>query len=68
MNTSYIKSYAPKARTALEKKQTEFREFDDKLKHYADMQISLDLDDGVQVNYGKFGDLLVDVKAVAGMK
>ena len=36
-----------KALTALEKKQTELSEFDDKLKHAADMRISLDLDDGV---------------------
>ena len=28
------------------------------------MRISLDLDDGVKVNYGKFGDLLAEVKAV----
>ena len=41
-------------------------EVDDKLKHYADMRISLDLDDGVKVNYGKFGDLLADVKAITG--
>lgn len=53
---------------ALIKKQVELREFDDKLKHYADMRISLDLDDGVKVNYGKFGDLLADVKAVTGKK
>ncbi|MGY6278273.1 BREX-1 system adenine-specific DNA-methyltransferase PglX, partial [Methylomonas sp. MgM2] len=51
---------------ALEKKQTELRQFDDKLKHYADMRIKLDLDDGVKVNYGKFGDLLAEVKAVTG--
>jgi type II restriction/modification system DNA methylase subunit YeeA len=50
----------------LEKKQTELRQFDDKLKHYADMRIKLDLDDGVKVNYGKFGDLLAEVKAVTG--
>ncbi|MBJ2785962.1 class I SAM-dependent DNA methyltransferase, partial [Salmonella enterica subsp. enterica serovar Newport] len=24
------------------------------------------LDDGVKVNYGKFGDLLADVKAITG--
>ena len=30
------------------------------------MRISLDLDDGVKVNYGKFGNLLVDVKGVTG--
>jgi len=57
-----------KSLTALEKKQAELREFDDKLKHHADMQITLDLDDGVKVNYGKFGDLLVDVKGVTGKK
>lgn len=51
---------------ALIKKQVELREFDDKLKHYADMRISLDLDDGVKVNYGKFGDLLADVQAITG--
>lgn len=50
----------------LAKQQVELREFDDKLKHYADMRISLDLDDGVKVNYGKFGDLLADVKAITG--
>ena len=50
----------------LAKKQVELREFDDKLKHFADMRISLDLDDGVKVNYGKFGDLLADVKAITG--
>ena len=55
-----------KSLTALEKKQSELSEFDDKLKHYADMRISLDLDDGVKVNYGKFGDLLAEVKAVHG--
>ena len=54
--------------TALEKKQTELRAFDDKLKHYADRRIKLDLDDGVKVNYGKFGDLLAEVKAVTGGK
>ncbi len=28
----------------------------------------LDLDDGVKVNYGKFGDLLAEVKAITGKK
>ena len=32
------------------------------------MKIALDLDDGVKVNYGKFGDLLVEVTAVHGKK
>ena len=35
---------------------------------YADKRIALDLDDGVKVNYGKFGDLLAEVKAVHGKK
>lgn len=40
--------------------------FDEKLRHYADVRLSPDLDDGVRVNYGKFGDLLAEVKAVCG--
>jgi len=34
----------------------------------ADLRISLELNDGVKVNYGKFGDLLVEVKTVTGKK
>jgi len=51
---------------SLKKKYVELLAYDEKLRHYADMRISLDLDDGVKVNYGKFGDLLDNVKAVAG--
>lgn len=51
---------------ALTKKFNELRSFDDRLRHYADMRITIDLDDGVKVNYGKFGDLLADVKAITG--
>ncbi|AIW17364.1 BREX-1 system adenine-specific DNA-methyltransferase PglX [Vibrio tubiashii] len=50
----------------LHKQQAELSEFDEKLRHYADQRISLDLDDGVKVNYGKFGDLLAEVKAITG--
>ena len=50
----------------LRKKQVELLTFDEKLRHHADMRISLDLDDGVKVNYGKFGDLLDSVKVVTG--
>ena len=57
-----------KERAKLVKQQSELREFDEKLRHYADQRISLDLDDGVKVNYGKFGDLLAEVKAIAGVK
>ena len=57
-----------KERSTLVKQQSELREFDEKLRHYADQRIGLDLDDGVKVNYGKFGDLLAEVKAVTGAK
>ena len=50
----------------LRKKHVELLAYDEKLRHYADMRIQLDLDDGVKVNYGKFGDLLAEVKAVTG--
>ena len=47
---------------------TELRAFDDQLKHYADMKIPLNLDDGVKFNYGKFGTLLAEEKAITGDK
>jgi len=52
----------------LKNKQTELSAFDDELRHYADMKISLDLDDGVKVNYGKFGNLLSEKNAITGKK
>lgn len=50
----------------MRKKQQEIREFDELLRHYADQRIKLDLDDGVKVNYSKFGSLLAEVKAITG--
>ncbi len=50
----------------LKKKLAELLSYDEKLRYYADLRIQLDLDDGVKVNYGKFGDLLAEVKAVTG--
>jgi len=50
----------------LVKKQSELKTFDEELRHYADQKITLDLDDGVKVNYTKFGNLLAEVKAVTG--
>jgi type II restriction/modification system DNA methylase subunit YeeA len=55
-----------KQQDSLRKQLEELRRFDEKLRHAADQRISLDLDDGVKVNYGKFGDLLAEVKAVTG--
>ena len=50
----------------LYQQQTELNAFDEKLRHHADQRISLDLDDGVKVNYGKFSDLLAEVKSITG--
>lgn len=52
----------------LHKQQAELSSFEEKLRHYADQRIPLDIDEGVKVNYGKFGDLLAEVKAVTGDK
>jgi type II restriction/modification system DNA methylase subunit YeeA len=53
---------------ALRKKQVELLAYDEKLRHYADMRITLDLDDGVKVNYARFGDLVAESKAICGGK
>ncbi len=52
--------------SSLLKQKEELIKFDERLRHYADMKIKLDLDDGVKVNYAKFGDLLADSKNIAG--
>jgi hypothetical protein len=57
---------AEKEKDRLTKQLAELQAFDEKLRHYADQRITLDLDDGVKVNYSKFGDLLADVKKVCG--
>jgi type II restriction/modification system DNA methylase subunit YeeA len=51
---------------SLRKKQLELLAYDEKLRHYADMRITLDLDDGVKVNYAKFGDLVAESKVITG--
>ena len=55
-------------RDKLSRQYLELLAFDEKLRHYADQRIRLDHDDGVKVNYGKFGDLLAEVKAITGDK
>jgi len=57
-----------KRKDKLTKQLEELRRFDENLRPYADQRITLDLDDGVKVNYGKFGNLLADVKAITGGK
>lgn len=45
-----------------EKNFRECREYHDRLHVIADQQINFDLDDGVVVNYAKFGDVLQKLK------
>jgi type II restriction/modification system DNA methylase subunit YeeA len=68
VSTASAQKKLQKEMDTLKKKQVELAKFDDELRHYADMKISLDLDDGVKVNYGKFGDLLAEEKAITGKK
>ncbi|AIQ20664.1 restriction endonuclease [Paenibacillus sp. FSL H7-0357] len=53
---------AKKELKSLELKIEELRAYDEKLHHMADMQIEIDLDDGVAVNYAKFESLLAPIK------
>ena len=53
-----------KERETLMKLLAELRDFDNRLRHYANLRVRLNLDDGVKVNYGRFGDLLADVKSI----
>jgi type II restriction/modification system DNA methylase subunit YeeA len=55
-----------KEREMLVKQREELQSFDEQLRHYADQRIKLGLNDGVKVNYGKFGNLLAEVKAITG--
>lgn len=67
-NSTAEKKTLEKQLASLHNQQAELAAFDEKLRHCADQRISLDLDEGVKVNYGKFGDLLAEVKAVTGDK
>lgn len=53
---------AKKELKSLDLKIEELRAYDEKLHHMADMQIEIDLDDGVTVNYAKFEGLLAPIK------
>lgn len=48
--------------TALQAQDTEIRDYEEKIHHIADQMISIDLDDGVKVNYAKFQDVLAKIK------
>jgi type II restriction/modification system DNA methylase subunit YeeA len=55
-----------KKKKLLSEKEVELRKYDETLRHLAEQQIKLDLDDGVKVNYGKFPGLLAETKKVCG--
>ncbi|MCX8167028.1 MAG: BREX-1 system adenine-specific DNA-methyltransferase PglX [Candidatus Micrarchaeota archaeon] len=56
------KKEAEKKLKNLEKKINELKKYDEILHHKADMQIEIDLDDGVAANYEKFKELLAPIK------
>lgn len=41
---------------------TEIHKYEEKIHHLADQMISIDLDDGVKLNYAKFQDVLAKIK------
>ena len=62
-------SAAPSERVKLNKQITklkdqalEIQKYEEKIHHLADQMISIDLDDGVKVNYAKFQDVLEKIK------
>ncbi len=62
-------SAAPSDKVKLNKKiaklkdqALEIQQFEEKIHHLADQMISIDLDDGVKVNYAKFQDVLEKIK------
>jgi len=67
-SSSAARTKAQKEKDLMVKQLEELRAFDEELRHYADQRITLDLDDGVKVNYGKFGNLLAERKAITGEK
>lgn len=59
------KGQAVKLQKQLKKLSEQLREcseFEEKVHHLADQMISIDLDDGVKVNYAKFQDVLAKIK------
>ena len=47
---------------ALNDQATEIHAYEEKIHHLVDQMISIDLDDGVKVNYAKFQDVLAKIK------
>ena len=69
MLESSINTAAPSEKVKLNKQiaklkdqALELQKYEEKIHHLADQMIPLDLDDGVKVNYAKFGDVLEKIK------
>lgn len=56
------KKEAQKRQADLNAKLQEIKEYDEKIAHIANQRISIDLDDGVKLNYDKFKDILAKIK------
>lgn len=56
------KKEAKNKQADLNAKLNEIKEYDEKIAHIANQRISIDLDDGVKVNYEKFKDILAKIK------
>ena len=56
------RSLALKRAQKLEKQLIEVNAYEEQVHHLADMRLSIDLDDGVKVNYAKFADILARMK------
>ena len=48
--------------TTLQAQAEGIRGYEEKIHHFADQMIKIDLDDGVDVNYAKFQDVLAKIK------
>ena len=64
-----VESAAPSEKVKINKQiaklrdqSLEIQKFEEKVHHLADQMISIDLDDGVKVNYAKFGDVVEKIK------
>lgn len=51
-----------KQQKKLQDQSRELQTYEEKIHHLADQNIELDLDDGVKVNYAKFGNVLAKIK------
>ena len=61
-NAANLNARERKQLDSITRQIAECREYHDRLHTVADEQIAFDLDDGVVVNYGKFGDVLARLK------